>query len=318
MDPEVVIDPARCICVLGPQVTAEYLASSPNGVPSVLSYRGLVESGINRLLELEHFANESERQHRQTLLKNAYELEPSFAAHKVVEALKTFDCYEQWLSDCFAPLQHARPSSKTPATLEWLQGLKARGLALAYTHYDSVLDNALNTTPLLLDNEEVVVKWASGKIPGLLHLHGIASLPASVKLDCLTYEATVADSPGAKALKQLCRSKHVVLLGFDDIYFDPCVANFTNTFVGSAQAPSRFPVLVTASTGAQSCGPSFLTLRVAHRKSLDKILSANTSLNSNGEYIYYCYYFSLRASRCISAGTFSAKGGISWGLNVLP
>ena len=283
-----VIDPGRCICVLGPQVTAEYLTSNPNGVPAVLSYRGLVESGINRLLELEQFPAEADRQHRQTLLKNAYELEPSFAAHKVVESLKAFDSYEQWLSDCFAPLQHARPSSKSTATtLEWLQGLKAKGLPLAYTHYDSVLDNALNTTPLLLDNEEVVNKWAAGKIPGLLHLHGVASLPGSVKLDCLAYEATVADCPGAKVLKQLCKTRHIVFLGFDDVYFDPCIARFSTTFVGPAHAPSRFPLLVTSSTGPQTCAPSFLTLRVAHKKSLDKIFGINTSLGSNGEFIYF-------------------------------
>ena len=266
MDPVIQLQPDRCMCVLGPQVTARYLSGGASEPAGVLSYKGLVELGVRRTLALESFASSEEKQRRETLLKNAYELEPCFAAYKVVETLKACGCYEQWLTEVFSLV---RPQRSSNPTLDHLLALQEKGMLLAYSHYDTLLETALDLPPpVLLDNEEAVSKWAGGRTSGILHLHGVHSFPASMKWDCVAYEETLAKSPGGRLLKDICKTKNVFFVGFDGEYFDPLLLKFAANFCNPA---SRFPILLTSSSRPPSHG-TFLTLRFQQEINLDRVL----------------------------------------------
>ena len=271
LDPAVQLDPTRCICILGPQISAEYLSSTERArTPAVLSYRRLVESGIQRVLEIESFESSEERLHRQTLLVNAYELEPAFAAIKVVESLKARGCYEPWLAEVFSSLRSA-PAHRGNAIIDHLLRLQDKGMLLAYSHCDTVLDTALGCEPIFLDNEEAVRKWAARRTSGLLHIHGVHTHPASMKWDCVAYESAVGESNGSRVLKDLCRNRTVLFVGFDGEYFDPLLPKFASCFVSPANVPARYPLLI--ATGSRTpIHPSFLTLRLPQLVSLEKLL----------------------------------------------
>lgn len=236
------VDPRHVLLVLGPQLTAQCLSNSPLGgsnCPPFLSYRALVEDGIQRSLQLEQFLTEKERDHRETLLHSAYELEPCFAAYKVFEALRHHGQLQQWLRELFQcsssqqVLQHG--------VLQQLLQLQRQGARLVYTHYDEVLATAMGLTVVLPDEEQLVRSWADG-LPSLLHIHGAISNLDSLKLACIGYEAAMGSSPAGRILKEQFQHKTVIVLGMDQPYFDPLLPKLLTTF---AVSPSSLPIMVT-------------------------------------------------------------------------
>ena len=272
LDPTVQVDPNRCICVVGPQIAAEYLSSTERArTPAVFSYRKLVESGIQRVLEVESFQTDEERVRKQTLLVNAYELEPAFASNKVVETLKAHGCYEQWLAEMFSSLRCAPTQRGTNATIDHLLHLQDKGMLLVYSHCDSILDTALGCEPILPDSEDAVRSWALRRTSGLLHIHGVHTHPASMKWDCVAYDSAVGGSIGGRVLKDLCKTRTVLFVGFDGEYFDPLLPKFAKLFASAGHAPARYPLMM--SLGSRpSTHPSFLTLKFSQSATLDKIL----------------------------------------------
>ena len=365
-DPPVQVEGSRLLCVLGPQVTAHYLSSLPGprgpssppsaffppsssgtasspACPAALTYRGLVESGVRRSLEVEEFSTEEERGKREALLQHAYELEPAFTAHKVVETLKAHGCYEKWLEDCFSPLQEGSSALRSPngtsgsghkqhvassgtagrigrkndAVLQWLTELQESGALLAYTHYDTVLSEALGQrAPLLLDDLQATKAWAvngaaTGSVSGrgggdacaggsasggILHLHGVHSLPDTLKLNCICYDTTVGECAGADVLRDVCSTRHLVMVGFDGEFHDPFLLKFANTFYSAARLPEKYPLVISTSLVPPSPylgNPSVLTLQIPSLSSLvhnNPFSSSAACVSSHG------------ASSCVGAG----------------
>lgn len=270
MEPVVQVDPERCICVIGPQIAAQYLSATEQsaGTAAALSYKGLVEYGIQRVLEAEHFASRDEKLRRETLLKHAYELEPVFAANKVVESLRSHGRYEHWVTEMFSSVRSTPAVRGSNATADHLLLLQDKGALLVYSHYDTVLDTALSCSPILLENEEAVRNWATRRTSGLLHIHGVHSLPATMKWDCVTYESSVGDCGGGKVLKELCKTKTVLFVGFDGDHYDPFLSKFASTF---CQVSTQCPILLTAAN-AEVNTPAFLTLRFPQKFNLEGVL----------------------------------------------
>ena len=272
MDPVVQVDPERCLCVLGPQLAAQYLSQTEQGPsPKVLSYKGLVEMGIQRVLEAELGSSE-EKQRKEMLLRNAYELEPSFATNKVVESLKGTGRYEQWVAEVFSSVRCTPAVRGSNATIDQLHALQEKGMLLAYTHYDTVLDTALSSPPVLMGNEEAVKNWAGRRTSGLLHIHGVHSLPGTMRWDCITYDNSVGDSPGGRILKEVCKGKTVFFIGFDGHHYDPFLTKFATAFCTPSLSPAMAPLLISA--GNPPTTSAFLTLKIPHRIILEKLLVA--------------------------------------------
>ncbi len=287
MDPILQLDPERCICVLGPQIAAqclEFLASNGErtaaiSAPPALSYKGLVELGVQKLLEVESFASNGERARRETLLMNTYELEPCFAANKVTESLRAHRLFESWVTQVFSSLQVPQAIRKGMAahpTIKYLLALQAKGLRLAYSHYDTVLATALGELPVLLENEDGVRRWYHNSRTsgggGLLYLHGLHAFPASMKWDCVSYPSGVGDSPGAKVLKEVCKNKMVMFIGFDGDFFDPFLPKFASSFCDPLKVPPLFVTFCPPSPGNSSSLKGLLTLQLQHGFSLERAI----------------------------------------------
>lgn len=276
MDPALQIDPERCVLVLGSQMVAAALALS-EGVPAALSYAMVVDIGVQKMLQLEGVERLEEKSRRQTLLLSAYELEPSFAASKVVESLREHGVYQQWLDEMFGSLL-TLPVQKGPGgVVETLRALQDRGALLVYTYYDTVLDTALNTPPVFLQDEDAVRSWSSRQSPGLLHVHGVFSRPDSVCCDCVNYRRLVGEACGGQLLREACRNRTVVFAGFDREFFDPFLTKFSRTFLGPSHPP---PLLL--SSCLTSLEP-FLALRVPQLANLDRLFLCSSPMPRLGE-----------------------------------
>ena len=260
MDPSVQFDPGRCVLVLGPQIAAASLALKELGAPAALSYSTLFEVGMQKMLELDPSQSKEEKIRKQTLLAGAYELEPSFVANKVVESLRSHDKYEQWLTDMFSSLYNLPVHSGPNSVVEDLKHLQEKGVLLVYSYYDMILDHAMDSAPILMEEEDVK-NWGSHKMPGILHVHGVHSHPSSVMCDCVNYDKVVVDTNAGRRLKEICRNRTVLFIGFDGRFYDPFLPKFASNFLSGAQAHST--ALLLTFTGSVTNHPSLLKVKLS-------------------------------------------------------
>lgn len=282
MEHSVQIDPERCVLVMGPQLAAAALSLS-EGVPAALSYGMLINIGIHKILDVEKNTSNSERSRKHTLLVSAYELEPAFAANKIVETLREQGVYQQWLTDLFGSLL-SLPTTKQKqgggdGVIEKLASLQKKGVLLVYTYYDTILDVELGTTPVVLGEDESVRSWASSQTPGILHVHGVFSKPDSVSCDCVDYRRLIGDTPGGHILKEVCRERSVIFVGFDGEFYDPFLPKFARTFLSPQHPP---PLLLSAAPKVTPLD-AFLSLRVAQLTELDKLIIPTPPASHLGE-----------------------------------
>jgi len=274
MEHSVQIDPEKCVIVMGPQMAAEALSLS-EGVPAALSYAMLVNIGIQRVLELDKMSGSMDISRKHTLLANAYELEPAFAAYKVVETLKEKNEYKEWLTELFGSLpslhsiSSSRQKKENSSIVETLRALQEKGVLLVYTHYDTILDVQMRTAPVLLQDAEEVRNWATSYKHGILHVHGIFSQPESVFYDCVDYSRLVGDTPAGQALKDVLKGRSVIFAGFDGEFYDPFLPKFSRTFLSHEHPP---PLLLSAAPKVTNLTETFLNLRVTQLKQLDKLI----------------------------------------------
>lgn len=271
------VDPERCVLVLGSQLAAAALSLS-EGVPAALSYAMVVEMGMQKMLELEGAEN-VEKARKQSLMLSAYELEPSFAASKVVDCLKEHGFYQKWLEELFGSLLTLPVHKNQGGVVGKLHSLQEQGALLVYTYYDTILDSAFHTVPVLLDDEEVVRSWAAHQTPGLLHVHGIYSKPESMQCDCVNYRQLVGDAAGGHVLREVCRSRSVIFLGFDGEFYDPFLFKFSRAFLSSSQPP---PLLLSLAPKQPSL-ENFLTLRIPQLNNLENIFIPLSPVSRLGE-----------------------------------
>ncbi len=276
MEHSVQIEPEKCVLVMGPQMAAEALSLS-EGVPAALSYAMLVNIGIQKALELDKTSSNAEKARKHALLVNAYELEPAFAAYKVVESLKEKNVYKEWLTELFGslPSLHAlsRERQESNHLVQKLANLQEKGVRLVYTHYDNILDVQMGTEPVLLQDEETVRSWSSQQRQGILHVHGVFSKPESVAYDCVDYQRVVGGTPGGLVLREIFRGRSVIFAGFDGEFFDPFLPKFAQMFLSQDHPP---PLLLSAAPKLTSLTEAFLSLKVSELRHIDKLISARS------------------------------------------
>ena len=240
------IDPSQFVILVGPQFATTVLKEL--GVyecckPPVFSFSGIVEQGINLLLESEQFQNDSERSKFEMLYRNAYELDPMFALRKVAAGLKKLGLYADWLKRTFELRLEAedRKTLQNSPSLQRLLELQRRGALLVYTHCDDVLDRAANVQSIPLENNESVERWSNGEAPGILRVHGVYWEPGSVKLDCDFYESAAHPlRSSVEMVQKILDAKHKIAIGFDAPSNDPLQSKFLETFVSKSPKQHMF------------------------------------------------------------------------------
>ena len=261
MEPTVQFDPGRCVLVLGPQIAAASLALKELVAPAALSYGMLFEVGMQQMLELETFQSKEEKLRKQSLLAGAYELEPSFVASKVVDSLRSHDKYDQWLSDMFNSLYNHPVQNSPNSVAEELKQLQEKGVLLVYTYYDMILDRAMDTVPILMEDEDVR-NWGLRKTPGILHVHGVHSRSSSVMCDCVNYGKLVGETSAGRRLKEICRNRTVIFIGFDNQFYDPFLPKFASTFLSGPHLQSHSTALLLTFSGSVVNHPALLKVKL--------------------------------------------------------
>ena len=265
MNPLLEINPSDCVFVVGPQIAARYTTENGRGPPS--GYRAAIEAGILSAQEVMSFASEEEKQHHHQSLRDAYELDPAIAAHKVVEILEQHECYKEWLQKTFAPELCSEASPElADATVQHLLEMQKRGALLVCTQYDTFLDAVAGTNPVLLEDPVTFPKWADGEVQGFLHLHGVYSQPHTVRLDGTTYKKSLAEShpTSFSALVELFKLRLVIFIGFDTKDFEPLVPYLLQTIYPDDSIARNPPILVTSSPSKSVSG--FLQLRISQEE----------------------------------------------------
>lgn len=264
------VDPHRAVLVIGPQLTAECLGSSD--IPIFLSYQAIVEDGIQCALDLERFESTAEREHRESLLRSAYELEPTFAAYKIVETLRGQGQYEQWLKELFQSSLDQKLSGDHEL-LHQLQALQKQGVRLVYTHYDEMIATALGMAVVVPEDVAGVRLWAEG-LPVILNVHGAISKLESLKLACIGYETALAGCPTAQLVQSQFHHKTVIVLGMDEPHYDPLLPKLLGTF---AALPSSLPILLNQNgVPPPALGSKVLSLAIDTNSSLPSQLSTSS------------------------------------------
>ena len=245
MDVCIDVDPVRTLLVLGPQITAQCLSENRESTahPSFLEYRSIVEKGIKKSLELDNLTTNEAIRRKEMLLLNAYELEPSFAANKVMETLKEHNEYASWMKEMSLNSKDYQFDGNQSPTLQYILSLRREGARLIYTHYDDLMARALGLPVVLMEDDESARKWSQG-FPALLHVHGVFSRPQSLKMDCLCYKTQVGEGKSADIVREQFQSRAVIFLGFDEPFIDPLLPKMLSTFAGPSTMPSSFPLLL--------------------------------------------------------------------------
>jgi hypothetical protein len=282
------IDPARTLLVVGPQITYLCLkeAKGLQSHPKFLSYRSIVESGIKRSLQLEDFTDQNSKDRKEMLLQNAYELEPAFAAHKVVETMLTHHHHDTWITETFADSTDLHFDGQSSRTLQHLMQLRRKGVRIIYTHYDDLLAKALGLPVVLIEDEDKVRKWSQG-FPALLHLHGVFTRPKSIRMDCLCYESVVGTGKSADILREQFQSRSVIFLGYDNQFMDPFLPKILSSFTTPTTMPTSSPLLITTSKNSPAINGT-LPLLVEPTLNINLILMTASIPLGVGKFISYC------------------------------
>ena len=299
MEPSVQFDPGRCVLVLGPQIAAASLAlnndrelgpATTAAAAAALSYAVLFESGMQKMLELDTSQSKEEKLRKQSLLAGAYELDPSFVANTVVESLRGHDKYEQWLTESFNSLYSLPVQNGQGSVIEELRQLQEKGVLLVYTYYDMILDKAMDTAPMLMDTDEDVKNWGSRKMSGILHVHGIHSHSSTVMCDCVNYGKIVGESSAGRRLREICRNRTVIFIGFDGRFYDPLLPKFANAFLHPSHAQSTAGLLLTVTGCPATNHPALLKLKLSTMsEGLSKFLIPTLSPYKPGTSTYTHY-----------------------------
>ena len=280
MNPLLEINPSECILVVGPQIAA--CSATEDGKYPPSGYRATIEAGILSAQEIVPFASEEARQRHHQLLRETCERDPALAAHKLVEILKQHECLKEWLQKTFAAELCRETSLEHPnATVGHLLGLQKRGALLACTQYDTLLDAAAGTEPVVLEDSTAFPKWASGEVQGFLHLHGVYSQPHTVKLDSTTYKKSLAEShpTSFSAMVELFKLRLVIFIGFDTEDFDPLVPHLLQTVYPDDSMARNTPILLT--TNPSTSLPGFLQLGISQEEvqQLKDVISEGSEKN---------------------------------------
>ncbi len=277
MDVCIDVDPVRTLLVLGPEIAAQCLSESreSNTIPSFLEYRSIVENGIKRSLELENLKTNEAVRRKEMLLLNAYELEPSFAANKVMETLKEHNEYDSWMKEMSSNSKDYHFDGSQSPTLQFILSLRREGARLIYTHYDDLMARALGLPVVLMEDDESARKWSQG-FPALLHIHGVFSRPQSMKMDCLCYKTQVGDGRSADIVREQFQSRAVIFVGFDKPFIDPLLPKMLTTFASPSTMPSSFPLLLSSmSTNSAPISKGCLILKT-QKLDLNLVLKVST------------------------------------------
>ena len=218
------------------------LASKGN---EVASWAGLIESGIERCIDLDSSLSKKWKSSTLKALKSKDTSAMIRAAEGVQQELKKFpgQYYAKWLADTLGKLQASNPGI--------LHALGDSGAPLLTTNYDGLLESVTGRTPVTWNQFSDMQKEVGSPGSYVVHLHGFWRKPDSVIFGYTNY-AEILGNVGAQAfLRSLLAVKSVIFVGFGQGLADPNFSTLCSWLTSVLPETSLAPVALVRDSECQ-------------------------------------------------------------------
>jgi NAD-dependent SIR2 family protein deacetylase len=209
----------RLVIIVGAGVTLSATADS-SGMPITrLTWTGLIRKGLDYLVT-DGYVDASNRRTRQAyaMLKETDINSLLDAANIMVDQLEKHRQFPTWLKTVFGSLYR---EVRHPATLEVLKALHERGATLLTINYDDLLEKACNLRRIGRSNQDDILKFKSGDLDGIFHVHGSYHDPDEVVLDTTDYYEVRHSREVQNVLKIFLECNTILFVGCGSGLEDP-------------------------------------------------------------------------------------------------
>jgi WD40 repeat protein len=198
------------VLVVGAGVSVAATGANP-----VADWRGLIEDGIHRCMEVAGVSPKWVEIALEELGSNSPE-DLLYPADKVTERLggRAGSEYKKWLEETVGSLKAAHPGV--------IEALVEIGAPILTTNYDRLLEAVSGLeTVTWRDDLGRIRDLLNGEAPGVLHLHGFWDQPESVVLGIRSYVEVMGDERAQAVQQAVSWTKSLVFVGFGQGLEDP-------------------------------------------------------------------------------------------------
>lgn len=142
------------------------------------------------------------------------------AASDVIRILKRNGRFETWIDSEFSGLKVTQPAL--------IQALGRLDIPIFTTNYDTLVESVLGLHPVSPTNPSLMIRTASGRYPGVGHIHGVWSEPETCVITLGDYARIVQDKGSGTVHRALSLTRFLVYVGFEAVH------NWANERFGSA------------------------------------------------------------------------------------
>jgi hypothetical protein len=213
------LDSHRLVVVVGAGVTLNATATEDGQTLGQLSWKGLIKDGLRYLVE-EGFTDNTNLRIRKAyqLLEGEDNESLLDAADKLKRSLEQYQQFPTWLFSVFG---HLKDRISHPAVLYALKGLHNRGATLVTTNYDDLLEVTCGLNRISRSSKEDLLKFNSGDLDGVFHIHGSYDDPPNVVLNSIDYYVVQNDDDARETMKSFFMHKTILFVGCGSGLEDP-------------------------------------------------------------------------------------------------
>jgi hypothetical protein len=209
----------RLVIIVGAGVSLSATADASGTPLQRLTWTGLIRNGLNYLVTEGYVDAENRRTKCAKEALEDTEIESLLDAVSIMRSqLGQYCQYPTWLESVFGGLyQEVRHS----AILETLKLLQERGAILLTTNYDDLLEKHCNLRRIGRSNTDDILKFKSGDLEGIFHVHGSYHEPNEVVLDRTGYYQITQSDEVQNILKTFFEFYTILFVGCGSGLEDP-------------------------------------------------------------------------------------------------
>jgi hypothetical protein len=211
------------VITVGAGVTLSATADESRRPLERLTWTGLIRNGLDYLVNEGYVDPSDRRTHRRTqmaydALENTDTDSLLDAANIMKSQLDQQEQFATWLDTVFRTLQQ---EVRHPAILEVLKALHSKGATLITTNYDDLLERFCDLKRIGRSNKDSVMKFKSGDVDGVFHVHGSYHDPHEVVMDTTDYYKVRESDEVQNVLKTFWEYKTILFIGCGSGLEDP-------------------------------------------------------------------------------------------------
>ncbi len=210
----------RLVIIVGAGVTLSATADVSGKRPlSRITWAGLIQNGLDYLVT-DGYVDASDCRIRQAYaaLEDTNTGSLLNAANIMRSQLAQQGQFPTWLETVFGGLYR---EVRHPAIFEVLKALHKKGATLLTTNYDGLLEKYCDLCRIGRSNQDDILKFKSGDLDGVFHVHGSYQDPDEVVLDTTDYYQIVHSDEIQNVLKTFLEYKTILFVGCGSGLEDP-------------------------------------------------------------------------------------------------